>query len=103
VAARHDSGVVATLEFWPEYDGTTLWSATGEPVALDSLPMAEALRRRLRDWVARYDDCLLPFDGPGDEQWLREGQELLADVRTALAGSYEVIVTEPWWAGGGGA
>jgi hypothetical protein len=36
-----------TLEFWPEYDSGPLWSADGETVPLDELPLPVELRHRL--------------------------------------------------------
>jgi hypothetical protein len=37
------------------------------------------------------------MDGPGDEQWLDDARRLLAELREALQGRYEVVVIDPWW------
>jgi hypothetical protein len=55
-----------------------------------------ALVERLRSWNSRYDDSKLPLKGD-DTQWLAEGESLLGEVRRALDGVFEIIVTEPWW------
>lgn len=83
------------LEFWPEYNSGPLWSG-GASVDLDLLPMSPALRDRLRQWNARYDDSLLPFD-QNDVGWLTEGRILLSELRANLGESFEIVVTEPWW------
>ncbi|HSB88040.1 MAG TPA: hypothetical protein VLD86_17130, partial [Ilumatobacteraceae bacterium] len=94
-SACHDRGV-EQLEFWPEYNAGPLWNSNGESVVLDSLALPDSLRHRLVGWNGRYDDSLLPFED-NDLPWLIEGRSLLAETRTALAGEYEVVVTEPWW------
>lgn len=85
-----------TLEFWPEYNSGPLWSADGETVPLDDLPLPVELRRRLAAWNAEFEDSKLPFD-QNDQDWLQRGRTLFAEVRHALGPRYEVLVTEPWW------
>ena len=88
------------LEWWPDYDRAPLWLRTGRggtPANLPALGLDPELESQIVAWGALYTDDKLPVDGPGDPQWMATGVDLLARVRTALAGSYEVIVTEPWW------
>ena len=54
---------------------------------------------RLKQWNDRYADTRLPFE-KNDTEWLRDGQALLAEVRAAVGGAFEVVVTEPWWGEG---
>jgi len=89
------------LEWWPEYGAALLWRA-GSAVRLETLPLDGALRGRLEAWVSQYDDDRLPFDGVGDAEWVRQGQELLAEVRRALADTHFVAAEEPWWESGSG-
>ena len=89
--------VAEVLEFWPEYEGAPLWTEHGVSVDLDALALPGDLRDRLGTWAQRHGDDKLPLEGPGDEPWLAEGRGLLAEVRTALDGGYEVVATEPWW------
>ena len=84
------------LEFWPEYNSGPLWNDGGESVNLASLGLTDDLVERLRKWNAAYDDSKLPFEND-DAAWLHEGQRLLVEVRGALDGAYEIVVTEPWW------
>lgn len=88
------------LEWWPEADGSLLWSTAGrggDRVELESLPLAPALVARVRAWVGEYDEDNLPIEGPGDRAWLEAGTELLRETRVALGEDYRIIVTEPWW------
>jgi hypothetical protein len=47
--------------------------------------------------VSAYAEEKLPVEGPGDQQWLDEGVDLLRRCREELQPNYEVVVTEPWW------
>ncbi len=76
-----------------------LWRG-GSAVPLHTLPMEANLRKRLEAWVSHYDDDRLPFDGVGDVDWIREGQQLLAAVKEAMNGTHSVAVEEPWWESG---
>jgi hypothetical protein len=85
------------LEFWPDYgEQGPLWSA-GKSVDLQSLPLPADLRNQLSTWNQAYEEARLPIDGPGDDEYLHEGQRLLSEVRRSLDGQYEVIVHEEWW------
>lgn len=101
--ARRDANLshyllVATrLEWWPDYNTGPLWSDGGREVDLAELGASAELVDQVRNWTAGYRDDRLPIDGRGDERWLQEGVQLLADIRRALGVGYEVVVTEPWW------
>lgn len=84
------------LEFWPEYGTGPLWAGV-DGVDLGQLGLPIELVERLVAWNACYEDERLPMEGPGDPDWLGEGKRLLAETRTALAGSCRLVVTEPWW------
>jgi hypothetical protein len=87
-----------TLEFWPDYGGTLLWSETGVSVDLGSLALPEALRREATRWVEGYDDAKLPWESTHDDAWLAEGRRLFAALRLALAVlDIELATTEEHW------
>lgn len=90
-------GVTKALEFWPEYEGGPLWTEQGASVDLDELGLPVGLEDRVVAWSRLYADDKLPMDGPGDERWLDDGRRVLAELREALQGRYEIVVTEPWW------
>ncbi len=85
------------LEFWPEYEGGPLWTEQGVSMDLETLLLAECLQDRITAWSRLYGDNKLPIEGPGDELWRDEGRRLLAELREALDGRYEVVATEAWW------
>jgi len=85
------------FEFWPDYGARPLWTERGEAVDLDLIELPGALREHLRIWNQSYDEGTIPVEGPGDPDWLREGAELLRQVREALGSDVQVVVTEPWW------
>ena len=84
------------LEWWPDDDGAVLRDGA-KVVALGELDLPPDLIGRIEPWKARYEDDRLPIDGPGDPDWLREGGDLLRQVRFAVGERFEVFVTEPWW------
>jgi hypothetical protein len=88
---------VTFFEFWPDYGAGPLWDEGGKPADLAYLPIDRDLADRLADWNARYSEEKVPLEGPGDEAWVNEGRRLLVEVRQALTGEHEVIVSEPWW------
>jgi hypothetical protein len=85
------------LEFWPDYGPGPLWDAQGKAVEPRSLGLAADLLNRLLAFNAAYAEERVPIDGPGDADYLGEGTSLLAAVRAALKGRFQVVVTEPWW------
>ena len=85
------------LEWWPEYGGGLLWPEDGTTVSLESLPLRQDLRNRLRAWLSTYDDERLRLEGDGDGAWLQAGRELLRELRAALDDRYSVTIDEPWW------
>jgi len=91
----HSDGVV-DLEFWPDYGAGPLWLG-GRAVEPEDLELDPSLATRLRDWNARYEEWKIPLDGPGDEEWLAEGRQLLQDVRQVLGPAYELGANEDWW------
>jgi hypothetical protein len=93
----HDQPVPQRLVFWPDSSGGPLWDEAGEQLPLAALPVADDVRDRAQAWVAQYDDGRLPIDRPGDVVWLEEGRGVLSELRQALGGGYDVVVTEPWW------
>jgi hypothetical protein len=72
------------LEFWPDYAGALLWSADGERVSLEDLPISGDLTERAKRWIAGYDDSKLPWEPTQDHDWLTEGRSLLSDLRCEL-------------------
>jgi hypothetical protein len=58
---------------------------------------SDELNRRLLDWNAGYRPDLMPSDGGRDSAWVREGIDLLAEVRLSLGEAYRVVATDPWW------
>lgn len=72
------------LEFWPDFGGVLLHDG-GAAVPLDRLPVPADIVARATDWVAGYDDARLPFGDRPDDPWMREGRELFAALRDALA------------------
>jgi hypothetical protein len=90
-------GVISRLEWWPEYNSGPLWQG-GQTLPLEEAGVQGELAERIEAWCSSYDDGKLPMEGKnGDLRWLEQGTGLLAEVRAALAGTYEVFVTEPWW------
>lgn len=85
------------LEWWPDYGHTPLVGDGGVAAPLNSLGLDESLCERLARWGNEYAEDKLPIDGAGDPAWIAEGVALLAEVRKAVSGRYEVVVTEPWW------
>jgi hypothetical protein len=91
--------VTGTLEWWPDYGRGPLWQPAGlggthvEPA---SLGLESDLADRLAKWNAEYDDDKLPNEGGGDDSWISQGIDLLAEVRHQLMGRYRVVVREPW-------
>jgi hypothetical protein len=86
-----------SLEFWPERQGGPPWTGLGVSVDLDTLSLPGDRKDRVPTWFRLYDDDKLPIDGPGEEQWLDDGRRLSSELRDAVEGRFEVIVTEPWW------
>ncbi|MDP9067895.1 MAG: hypothetical protein M3N53_06065 [Actinomycetota bacterium] len=85
-----------TFEFWPDYGvHSPLWEK-GRNVSLDQLPIADDVRQAIQEWTTNYAEDRLPLEGPGDPDWLAEGQKCLAAIRRSLPDT-EVVVTEPWW------
>jgi hypothetical protein len=90
---------VTKLEFWPDYGGALLWSADGERVALEDLPLSRELVEHARSWVARYEESKLPWEPTRDEAWLAEGRRLLDDLRRVLGPhGFELEPDERFWA-----
>ena len=85
------------LEFWPEQGAGPLWDTRGREVDPVTLGLPSGLVERLTAFTAAYAEDRLPIDGPGDPAYLALGAQLLHDVRTALAGRFDVVVTEPWF------
>lgn len=84
------------LEFWPDHGPGPLW-ADGVPADLTALGLPGPLVERLRAFNAGYQEHRLPLDDSGDPDYIAVGGALLGEVRSALAGRYTVIATEPWW------
>lgn len=93
--------VTDVLEWWPEYGAAgPLWVRSGRGwTAADtaSLGLPSELAARLASWNADYTEDKLPIDGPGNTEWIGQGVGLLAEARTALAGRFDIVVTERWW------
>jgi len=86
------------LEFWPDYAGALLWSANGERVPLDDVPLPEDLIERARRWIAEYDDSKLPWEPTRDDEWLSQGRLLLVDLRRELLPhGLELEPNEDFW------
>lgn len=64
---------------------------------MESVILPDDLRQRLASWNSRYDDSKLSVEGGGNEDYLKEGRKLLAELRHAVADRYDVIVHEDWW------
>ena len=91
---------VQVLERWPDHGRSPLWRVEGRGgVAVDAATagLEAEIAARLAAWVRSYDEDKIPLDGAGDQEWIQTGVGLLHEVRSALAGRYEVVVTEPWW------
>jgi hypothetical protein len=89
---------VTRLEFWPDYSGALLWTADGERMALDQLPLSRELVEQAQRWVARYEESKLPWEPTRDEEWLAEGRRLLGDLRRELAPhGFELEPDERFW------
>jgi len=85
------------LEWWPDYGHGPLVGDQGVPIAPGSLGLDPDLVMRLDDWGSAYSEDKLPMEGNGEPTWIAEGIDLLAEVRAALTGRFQVVVTEPWW------
>jgi len=93
-----DEQVTPELEFWPEHGAGPLWDARGRAVDPAALGLPAGLVEQLQAFAAAYAEDRLPVEGPGDPAYLALGARLLLDVRAALAGRFDVVVTEPWFA-----
>jgi hypothetical protein len=72
------------FEFWPDYNGALLWTASGERVSLEELPLSPGLVERARRWIGEYDDSKLPWELTRDATWVAEGRLLFVDLRREL-------------------
>jgi hypothetical protein len=88
---------IGRLEFWPEHAAGPLWDTRGRAVDLAALGLPSVLVERLTAFTAAFAEDRLPIEGPGDPAYLALGTQLLRDVRAALAGRFDVVVTEPWF------
>ena len=82
-----------------DYLAEPLWSrsATGAgacSMSLDGFSLSAELKRRLRDWAARYDALMqtgYEWPDPAYEAvWIADGRALLEAVRTELGPDYDV-------------
>ena len=86
------------LEFWPDYGGALLWDEQGRQVALESLPVAPALREAATRWVSEYQDSKLPWESTADPDWLARGRTLVRELRLALSSDgIEIRPHEDYW------
>ena len=97
MASEEPAPPLGQLEFWPEHDAGPLWDARGRAVDPAALGLPAGLVARLEAFTATYAEDRLPVDGRGDPAYLALGAQLLHDVRAALEGRWDVVVTEPWW------
>ena len=87
------------LEFWPDYSGTLLWTAKGERVSLDDVPLPRDLIEQADRWIADYDDSKLPWEPTRDDEWLSVGKRLFVDLRRELLKhGLELEPNEDFWA-----
>ena len=87
-----------TIEFWPDYSGALLWVG-GVPVVLEEARLPPGLVWRALDWVAGYDDSKLPWESTRDDEWLSEGRQLFAELRSALLEQgIDLVPNEDFWA-----
>lgn len=61
------------------------------------MAVASELNKRLLEWNAGYGSAMLPPNGVKDAAWVREGVQLLAEVRLSLGEAYRVEASDPWW------
>lgn len=98
--SRRVSSVTGTLEWWPDYGSGPLWKRSGRggvPVDAASLGLSPNLVARLTGWNASYNENKLLPESNSDSAWISQGIKLLAEVRQHLSGTFEIVVTEPWW------
>jgi hypothetical protein len=87
------------LEFWPDYGGALLWSADGQRVSLEDVPISGALIERARRWIAGYDDAKLPWEPTREDTWVTEGKSLFAELRRELLEhGFDLQPNEDFWA-----
>ena len=92
------------LEFWPDYAGALLWSADGERVSLEDVPISSDLIEQARRWIAGYDDSKLPWEPTREDTWVTEGRSLFADLRRELLEhGFDLQPNEDFWAEPSGA
>jgi hypothetical protein len=87
------------LEFWPDYNGALLWTATGQRISLDVVPLPQELIERAQCWIGEYNDSRLPWELTRDDEWLSDGQRLFVDLRRELlTQGFALKPNEDFWA-----
>jgi len=87
----------STIEFWPDYGGSLLWSG-GFRLDPNELPLPSELIVTAARWVGAYDDSKLPWEPTRDEAWVAQGRQLFETLRDELwKHGLELVAGEDHW------